>query len=377
MTEYSEERGFRLSNAAVAVCDFPAARRRGRFAVLLILLLCLAAPAAAQKPDKTSEQKSDDQDSDPLLWRDPTDIRSRNLFYGPGGTEDGPRAADFQYEKEDLKGTNPKFDVRDADGIKWRVKLGEEAKPETVASRLLWAVGYFTNEDYFLPEIRVRGMEPVSKKRRKRVQGLVEPDGTMYNARLKRHAPGVKKVGIWRWRQNPFLGTRELNGLRVMMAVINNWDLTDDNNAIYAEKDRGDQKRGSDSSQVVYMVSDIGASFGTAGRVRDRRVAKGNLDSYRRSKFMCKINRDYVDLCVPARESWPLAVNPKEYIRRLRLRSLGRHLPRADAKWIGELLARLSPEQIRDAFRAGGYSPEQADGFSNVVAKRIAELNDL
>ena len=80
MTEYSDERGFRLSNAAVAVCDFPAARRRGRFAVLLIVLLCLAAPAAAQKPDKTSEQKSDDQDSEPVLWRDPTDIRSRNLF---------------------------------------------------------------------------------------------------------------------------------------------------------------------------------------------------------------------------------------------------------------------------------------------------------
>ena len=36
--------------------------------------------------------------------------------------------------------------------MKWRVKLGVEARPETVASRLVWAVGYYANEDYFLPE---------------------------------------------------------------------------------------------------------------------------------------------------------------------------------------------------------------------------------
>ena len=348
-----------------------------RIGGFLIVLLCLAAQAAGQKPDKTSRPQSESGECRPVVWRDPTDIRSRNLFYGPGGTEDRPRTADFDYEKEDLKGTNPKFDVRDADGVKWRIKLGEEAKPETVASRLLWAVGYFANEDYFLPTIRVRGMEPVSKKRRKRVQGLIKPDGTMYNARLKRYAPGVKKAGIWRWGQNPFIGTRELNGLRVMMAVINNWDLTDENNAIYAEKSGGQQKCESDSANLVYLVSDIGASFGTAGRVRDRSVAKGNLDSYRRSKFICKINSNYIDFCSPARESWPLAVNPKEYIRRVHLRSLGRHIPREDAKWTGQLLANLSPDQIRDAFRAGGYSPEQADGFSNLVAERIAELNAL
>ena len=54
-----------------------------------------------------------------------------------------------------------------------------------------------------------------------------------------------------------FTGTRELNGLRVMMALINNWDLKDENNAIYREKPVRDQ---------IYEVSDLGASFGTTGR---------------------------------------------------------------------------------------------------------------
>jgi hypothetical protein len=50
-------------------------------------------------------------------------------------------------------------------------------------------------------------------------------------------------------------------------------------------------------------------------------------------------------------------------------------IPRSDAQWIGNLLAQLSPSQIRDAFRAAGYSAEQIDGFSSVVEQRIAELN--
>ena len=49
----------------------------------------------------------------------------------------------------------------------------------------------------------------------------------------------------------------------------------------------------------------------------------------------------------PARPSLIYAVNPKEYIRRVRMESLGRHVPRADARWIGELLSRLSPAHPR------------------------------
>jgi hypothetical protein len=37
----------------------------------------------------------------------------------------------------------------------------------------------------------------------------------------------------------------------------------------------------------------------------------------------------------------------------------------------------LTPKQIRDAFRAGGYSPEQSEGFAIIVEKRIGQLNAL
>ncbi len=61
------------------------------------------------------------------LWREPKDIGSENLFYGRGGQEHAPHGP-FTFESEDLEGTNPKFDVRDADGVKWKIKLGAEAQ---------------------------------------------------------------------------------------------------------------------------------------------------------------------------------------------------------------------------------------------------------
>lgn len=59
------------------------------------------------------------------------------------------------------------------------------------------------------------------------------------------------------------------------------------------------------------------------------------------------------------------------------MRWIGRHIPRKDVRWIGQLLAQLSPEQIRDSFRAAGYSPAEVEGYAKVVEGRIGELENL
>jgi len=295
------------------------------------------------------------------LWSDPADLGTRNLFYGSGGSEHVPQGP-FTFVKEDLKGTNPKFVVKDRNGVEWKVKLGNEAQPETVATRIVWAVGYFTDEDYFVPELKVSGMPA----RLKRGQNLVEPGGTVRNVRLK-HAPdGDKKAGIWRWRQDPFIGTREWNGLRTLMAVINNWDLKDINNAVYRK-----------GTERVYLVTDLGASFGCTNRCWPEKSAKGNLEKYTVSRFIRRLTPDTVSFQTPGRSSYLYAVNPKEYFHRLHLEWIGRNIPRADARWMGTLLARLSPQQIHDAFRAAGYSQAEIDGFSRVLSQRIAALREL
>jgi hypothetical protein len=70
-------------------------------------------------------------------------------------------------------------------------------------------------------------------------------------------------------------------------------------------------------------------------------------------------------------------IDVPELTRRLGLCRLGHHIPLTDVKWMGHLLAQLSPLQIRDAFRAAGYSPDEVEGYSRVVEQRIAVLAKL
>ena len=56
---------------------------------------------------------------------------------------------------------------------------------------------------------------------------------------------------------------------------------------------------------------------------------------------------------------------------------IGKQIPIDDARWIGSILAKLTPQQIESAFVTAGYSPQQVAGFSQVVEQRIADLNRL
>jgi len=294
------------------------------------------------------------------LWQDPGNITSRDLYYGPGGEKDQPRGP-FTFEKEDLDGSNPKFVVLDRDGVKWKVKLGTEARPETVASRLVWAVGYFTDEDYFLPDFKAGAM-PAHLRRG---QELVAADGSLRNVRLKRYLKGQEKLGYWSWRDGAMGHTRELNGLRVMMALIDNWDLKDENNSIYQVK----------GEHPVYVVSDLGASFGTTGNHGP--AGKGNLQAYIHSRFVTRVTPEYVDFKTPSLPALTHVFDPPAYLRRVRLEWIGKHIPTTDARWIGQMLARLSPDQIEACFRAAGYGPAEVTAFAGVVEARIAGLNKL
>jgi hypothetical protein len=343
--------------------------KRKQSVAISLALAVLILPAAAV--GRNSVRKHDSQvaeNGSAVLWQAPEDIRSRNLFYGPGGKDHAPHSV-YTFTKEDMDGTNPKFVVRDENDVKWKVKLGIEARPEVVATRLVWAVGYSANEDYFVPALRVENM-PAHLHRG---QNLVSAGGIVDNVRLKRYLKNEKKIGSWQWRANPFAGSRELNGLRVMMALLNNWDLKDQNNSVYEEK----HPQTSKSPAEIYMVSDLGASFGTTGRHWPRTKAKGNLESYSHSKFIAKVTPEYVDFNVPTRPSLIYFFSLPEFISRLRLRWIGKRIPRSDARWMGQLLAQLSSQQIQDAFRAAGYSPVQVEGFSKVVEARIGELNKL
>jgi hypothetical protein len=302
-----------------------------------MLASALGLPAETDKSGATQNQQSQRKvgSSPAALWTDPGDIKSRDLFYGCGGKEHQPKGK-LKFVQEQLNGVNPKFDARDHDGVRWGIKMGSEARPEVAASRLVWAAGYFTNEDYYLPELPVKGLPQLS-----RGQELIEKD-KIHGVRLKRHNKGEHRIGNWTWNGNPFAGTRELNGLKVMMELINNTDLKPEHLVIYEVK--GVQQR--------YFVSDLGGSFGRAGSHFYNRT-KGVVKDFQAYRLIQKTGPEYLDF-------W--------YFK---------HVPRADAKWLGGILSQLSDEQIQDAFRAGGFSPKEVDGFTRKLREKISELTRL
>jgi len=327
---------------------------------LLTCLLTFSVAAPAQNKRGAQGKETNAANLPAVLWREPTDITARNLLYGPGGEGGQPSKGRFTFIEEDLNGSNPKFYVEDERGERWAVKLGQEARPETVATRLVWAVGYFADVDYYLPELRVENMEKL-----KRGHQPVSADGTVRGARLKRHPKGQKQVGNWSWCDIPFVGTREMNGLKVIMARINNWDLKEDNNKIYDE--RGTERR--------YVVSDLGASFGKTGDRFSR--SKGDLADYLGSKFIERVTPEAVDFFLHSRPPFFMRPDAHYYRERARIEQIVKQIPRADARWIGSLLGQLSASQIGDAFRAGGYGPEEVKSFTLKVQERIAEPNNL
>ena len=59
-------------------------------------------------PAARAENKPEKWDETPLMWRDPGNIASRDLFYGAGGRNRQPRGR-FTFVEEDREGFNPKF----------------------------------------------------------------------------------------------------------------------------------------------------------------------------------------------------------------------------------------------------------------------------
>jgi hypothetical protein len=337
--------------------------------VLSILLLVAGALPASDVKKRNGLTEETTAEAPRVMWRDPVDVSSRNLLYGIGGIQHAPPETAYTFVKEQIGGSNPKFVVKDSSGAEWKVKLGPEARPEVVASRFVWAAGYTTDEDYFVSRLRITNMPRLRRgdhlvERNKTRESLVE------HARLEREIPGESKVGNWKWKSEGFHGTREWNGLRVLMALINNWDLKDVNNSVYQYAD-------GQPARQVYVVSDLGVSFGTAEANWPVARSRGNVGAYERSKFIRKVTPEYVDFQTPGLPGLIYFFNFPELFIRLGHRHLGRNVPLADVRWMAGLLGRLTPVQIRDAFRAADYSDREVERFATVVEKRIAALREL
>ncbi len=316
---------------------FNGTRLNATVIVFAILLVSTCAPnALAQgKPDK---KKTPTQGTH-VLWEEPDDISSRNLLLGSGGARMRPNLRRITFIEEEKGGFSTKYRVRDGSGRVWVAKVGKEAQSETAAVRLLWAVGYVTEINYLVPRVNIRG------------KGIFE------DVRFEARPRHIKRLDEWKWEKNPFTGTRELQGLKVLMVLLNNWDIKDSNNQILQVR------AGQSGNQLHYIISDLGATFGKTGSLpflwRITR-SRNNPEDYEKAKFIDGVKEGYVDFHYGGKN-----------------RGLLDKITIDEARWVGQLLSRLSDGQLRDAFRAAHYSREEVQMLSEAVRERIDGLVNL
>jgi hypothetical protein len=337
--------------------------RLGLVSALLLasLSLVLQPPAYAQKQEKNRKESSGTH----VLWRDPGHIPSRDLHHGPGSPELAPQAP-FTFIEEVKAGESPKFKVEDARGVKWNVKLGPEAQSETVATRLVWAVGYFAQEAYYFDRVKVEGMQRLSRGR-EHVTGE-----TVRGARFEPRRENVEEGAEWSWRDSPFEGSREMSGLKVLMILLNNFDARKGNNHIlYTDTPVGREAR--------YVVTDLGATLGRAGGLGGKRV-KNDLEAFLSTKFVRGVDDGVVefDFDTRPRGFGHLSVlHPKYYRGEVKKEAAMRGIPVEHARWIGSLLSQLTDQQLFTTFRAAGYPEPLAEGYVRALRERINQLVNL
>ena len=289
--------------------------------VAVVLWMGLA-PAAAQDKDTAV--------GTPVLW-EPVAISQRDTYWGPGGQALFPAMEGMTFVGRQPGGNNLKFRLRDKNGREWVVKAADESQPEVAATRLLWAIGYPTEIDYIVPRVSIPSW------------------GNFKNVRFEARPDGVKRGERWSWDNNPFTKSREFAGLRIMMAMLNNWDLKDENTVIL-------QKDG----KLYYAVSDLGSSFGKLAQHSKTRSGRSvnQPEDYARSTFIKTVNGNVIQFAyTAARADLMTGINV------------------AHGRWLADLLLQLSDKQIQDAFRAANYEPAEVAMLTQSFKRRIAELD--
>jgi hypothetical protein len=317
--------------------------KQSRIYTTVILGLALVLGLSSLVPNAQEKSKTGVQQptGKPVLWRDPGDIAALNN--GKGGDQIKPDLSKITYLRDEQTGYSVKYHVKDGAGRSWVVKVGNEARPETASVRLIAALGYVTETDYLVPCVQIPGAA-TPRKDVPRCEGKGFAD-----ARFEARPEDVKRLGPWSWKNNPFSETKEFKGLVILMALLNNWDLKDENNQILSVT-------GADAQQELhYIISDLGATFGKTGGAMTH--SRNEPENYAKSKFIKGVEGNYVRFAYSGKNQF-----------------LFDKITVEDGRWIASLLARLTDEQIVDAFRAADFKEEEVRLLAQAVRARIEEL---
>ncbi len=293
-----------------------------------------------------------------VIWRDPGSISPAELHAGPSGPNAGP-APPFHFVEEHDTGSQPCVSVRDSAGRVWRVKWGQEVHTEVLGTRLAWALGYFAEESHF---VRAGSIEGAGELRR--AKACIDEQQRFRDARFELDERGVEKhfdTHGWAWNDNPFVGTPELHGLKILMMLVSNWD----------NKDVRDVARGSNTAifeyrlpdrarEARYLIIDWGAALGAWG---SNILQRGRWDpeafAGQNGQFITGVSDDdVVQFGYQGQRTADVATG----------------ITRADVAWFMRVADRLSDDHLRAALDASGAEREETDLFTASLRARLDQL---
>jgi hypothetical protein len=278
------------------------------------------------------------------LWRDPGPIETLDLAAGPGGRNHAP-VPPFQFVEEETHGRWPKVMVLDASRRKWVVKFGEEVKAETFASRISWALGYPVRASYYVSNGRIQRVTTL-----KRTAKFIRPNGEFGDARFQmfdrdgfRQVPDGK-LDLAERRADQ----RELNGLKLTLLLVANWDLKSDNTGVFDI-----------AGERYKVVTDWGATMGDPAAA-DRTRRKWNCEAFasRTKSLLDGVDSGYVHF------------NYTQYLGRHE-QALANNITVADLEWFLGRAEKLTDDQVRGALLASGAAAAEATCFTRAFRERL------
>ena len=289
------------------------------------------------------------------IWRDPGDVSARDLAGGPGGREGRP-APPFRFLEEHFGGSQPCLSVLDAAGRRWRVKWGAEVQSETFAVRIVWACGYFAETTHYVAEGRIEGAQALQ-----RAAACLDDECRFTAARFELDDPAVKKMfeeHSWAWDDNPFVGSRELQGLKVLSMLLSNWDT----------KDRRDVARGSNTAifehagargrEARYLITDWGGSMGSWGTMITRARWDPAGFEAQTPQFVTGVEGDLIKFGYTGQRTEDVAFGITVH----------------DVGWLLRYLGRISDRQLGEALDASGATEDERAVFQRALRARITQL---
>jgi hypothetical protein len=248
------------------------------------------------------------------LWK-PQASASKDLRSGPGGN--GLRPSDST--KFVWTSTKKQF-VRDRiasddKGHTWYVRIGQQEMAEVASEHLLWGLGYMAEPLYFIGDLRIGNShyKNVSLRLRNRTDELERR---------------------WKWDKNPFIGSKELQGLAVFISLLASSNNGEHVSVVARDRTTGERK---------YEIWTFGNSF--SARHSDRGASRfySEVWSPRLSNGVIKLPHDRTGISVAP----------------------------ASAEWMVRQFSSLTDRQLADAFEGAGFSVSDAELYSRSLRKRM------